>query len=341
MITLKDIAKRAGTSVAVVSKVLNGSKTTAAVREDIRERVLALAKRLGYHPHPIAQGLAKGRTFTIGIVFTYPPLAYLSNFMVSQVIYGIWDKARKMGYNIFLKAPKAQKAGFFPPIADLKGRVDGVIAMGPVRIDDREIEKWNDIDIPLVLLGTHPNYKGSKVDYDNEGGAFLATNYLLNKGHKRIAIIGVGLHYPFMQDRFNGYNKALKRKGLEVSTELVKLVGWRGREGYRACKELLALSSPPTAIFICVGEHIRGVYEAIKESGFRVPQDVELISFDRLPEDFLLGIPLLSLNTFPYTVGLRGTQLLLNIIEGKVHPPKSVRVSLQTIVSVGEKLWGR
>ncbi|MEM0010602.1 MAG: LacI family DNA-binding transcriptional regulator, partial [Candidatus Bathyarchaeia archaeon] len=106
MVTLKDIAREAGTSVTIVSKVLNKSKTTAKVGKDVRERILAVAKRLGYRPNVLARGLQKGKTYTIGVVLTYPSPAFLSSFMASQIISGIWDKVRKAGYSIFLKAPK-------------------------------------------------------------------------------------------------------------------------------------------------------------------------------------------------------------------------------------------
>ncbi|MBC7327895.1 LacI family DNA-binding transcriptional regulator [bacterium] len=226
MATLKDIAREVGTSVAVVSKVLNNSKTTATVTEEMRKRILATAKKLGYRPNVLARGLVKGKTYTIGVLLTYPSPAFLSSFMASQIISGIWDRVRKVGYSIFLKAPNAKKAGFFPPIEDLRGRVDGVIAIGPVRSDDKEVLKWNDIDIPLVMIGTHPHFKGNRVDYDNEGGAYLGTKHLLRRGHQRIGLIGIGLETSFMEDRFRGYKRALQEKGISIDDELVKLLSW-------------------------------------------------------------------------------------------------------------------
>jgi DNA-binding LacI/PurR family transcriptional regulator len=332
MATLKDIAKEAGTSVAVVSKVLNKSRTTATVRPEIKKRILEVAKKLGYQPNILARGLVKGKTYTIGVLFTYPSPAFLSSYMASQIISGIWDKARRAGYSLFLKAPKARKSGFFPPIEDLKGRVDGVIALGPVREDDKEVLKWNEIDIPLVLVGTHPHFKGNRVDYDNERGGYLATRYLLQKGHKRIAIVGISLETSFMADRFNGYKRALWEKGLEVDEELVKLKSWSERDGYIAGRELLELREPPTAIFISIGEHIRGVCEAVREKGLRVPQDLELLCFDRLSENLLPGMPLLSLDTYQYKLGLIGMRTLLSIIEGKVKKPQEIKIPIRKVV---------
>jgi LacI family transcriptional regulator len=332
MATLKEISKEAGTSVAVVSKVLNKSKTTATVRPEIKKKILEVAKRFGYHPNILARGLVKGKTYTIGVLFTYPSPAFLSSFMASQIISGIWDKARRAGYSLFLKAPKARKSGFFPPIDDLKGRVDGVIALGPVREDDKEVLKWNEVDIPLVLVGTHPHFKGNRVDYDNERGGYLATRYLLQRGHKRIAIVGISLETSFMADRFNGYKRALLEKGMEVVEELVKLKSWSEWDGYIAGRELLELSEPPTAIFISIGEHIRGVCEAVREKGLRVPQDLELLCFDRLSENLLPGMPLLSLDTYQYKLGLIGMRTLLSIIEGKVREPQEIKIPIGKVV---------
>jgi LacI family transcriptional regulator len=334
MATLKDIAKEAGTSVAVVSKVLNKSRTTATVRPEIKKRILEVAKKLGYQPNILARGLVKGKTYTIGVLVTYPSPAFLSSYMASQIISGIWDKARRAGYSLFLKAPKARKSGFFPPIEDLKGRVDGVIALGPVREDDKEVLKWNEIDIPLVLVGTHPHFKGNRVDYDNERGGYLATRYLLQKGHKRIAIVGISLETSFMADRFNGYKRALLEKGLDVDEELVKLKSWSERDGYIAGRELLELREPPTAIFISIGEHIRGVCEAVREKGLKVPQDLELLCFDRLSENLLPGMPLLSLDTNHYKLGLTGMRALLGIFVGKASEPVEMRIPIRKIVKV-------
>jgi DNA-binding LacI/PurR family transcriptional regulator len=254
--------------------------------------------------------------------------------MASQIISGIWDKARRAGYSLFLKAPKARKSGFFPPIEDSKGRVDGVIALGPVREDDKEVLKWNEIDIPLVLVGTHPHFKGNRVDYDNERGGYLATRYLLQKGHKRIAIVGISLETSFMADRFNGYKRALLEKGLDVDEELVKLKSWSERDGYIAGRELLELREPPTAIFISIGEHIRGVCEAVREKGLRVPQDLELLCFDRLSENLLPGMHLLSLDTNHYKLGLTGMRALLGIFVGKASEPVEMRIPIRKIVKV-------
>ncbi|MBC7330588.1 LacI family DNA-binding transcriptional regulator [bacterium] len=334
MATLKDIAREAGTSIAVVSKVLNKSRTTATVRPEIKERILEVAKNLGYQPNILARGLVKGKTYTIGVLFTYPSPAFLSSYMASQVISGIWDKARRAGYSLFLKAPKAGKAGFFPPIEDLKGRVDGVIALGPVREDDKEVLKWNEIDIPLVLVGTHPRFKGNRVDYDNEKGGYLGTRFLLQKGHKRIAIVGISLETSFMADRFNGYKRALLEKGLEVDEELVKLKSWSERDGYIAGRELLELREPPTAIFISIGEHIRGVCEAVREKGLSVPKDLELLCFDMLSEDLLPGMPLLSLDTNLYKLGLAGTGALLAIIGRKARQTLEIKIPIRKIVKV-------
>ena len=332
MATLKDIAKEAGTSVAVVSKVLNKSRTTATVRPEIKKRILEVAQKLGYQPNILARGLVKGKTYTIGVLFTYPSPAFLSSYMASQIISGIWDKARRAGYSLFLKAPKARKSGFFPPIEDLKGRVDGVIALGPVREDDKEVLKWNEIDIPLVLVGTHPHFKGNRVDYDNARGGYLATRYLLQKGHKRIAIVGISLETSFMADRFNGYKRALWEIGLDVDEELVKLKSWSERDGYIAGRELLELREPPTAIFISIGEHIRGVCEAVREKGLKVPQDLELLCFDRLSENLLPGMPLLSLDTYQYKLGLIGMRTLLSIIEGKAREPQEIKIPIRKVV---------
>jgi DNA-binding LacI/PurR family transcriptional regulator len=137
-----------------------------------------------------------------------------------------------------------------------------------------------------------------------------------------------------MADRFNGYKRALLEKGLEVDEELVKFKSWSERDGYIAGRELLELREPPTAIFISIGEHIRGVCEAVREKGLRVPQDLELLCFDRLSENLLPGMHLLSLDTNHYKLGLTGMRALLGIFVGKASEPVEMRIPIRKIVKV-------
>ncbi len=336
MATLKEIARIVGTSVPVVSKVLNNSKTTVRVQPKVRERIIQVARELGYRPHPLARGLAKGKTYVIGVLFTYPSPAYLSSLLSAQILAGIWDKARKEGYSLFLNASRRDKMGFFPPIEEVLGRVDGVIALGPVRMDDKEVEKWKALNIPIVMIGYHPKFKGVIVDYDNEGGAYLATKYLIERGHKRIGLIGIGLETSFMWERYKGYERALKEAGIGVEEDLiVKMEGFGEREGYRGALRLLNLKEPPSAIFVAVGEHIRGVCQAVREKEMERREKVVVMNFDKLPGDFSAGVPSLALNTSLYKLGLWAGGLLFKMMEGKEKRTIEKRLPIRRVIQIG------
>ncbi|MBC7327896.1 substrate-binding domain-containing protein [bacterium] len=117
-------------------------------------------------------------------------------------------------------------------------------------------------------------------------------------------------------------------------------MSWRERDGYLSAMELLSLKEPPTAIFITIGEHIRGVCEAVREKGLRVPEDLELLSFDKLPEDWLFGFPLFSLNTSLYKLGLLAARRLLWTIDGRRVSSSEKRLFVGKVIQIGRSKGG-
>lgn len=332
MATLKDVAEKVGVSVAVVSKVLNNSRTNVRVGEALRQKILQTAKELGYHPHHSARALAKGRTFSIGIVFSYPPHLFLRDPSASQIVAAVWDKVNRAGYSIFLKAAKGKKLGFFPPIDDLQGKVDGVIAIGPVREDDMEVEKWNELKMPIVLVGSHPQFKGSIVDVDNEKGGYSATKYLLNLGHRRIGLITIPLESSYVRERYDGYIRALRERGIEPRNEWIQVTDIGDKGGYRAMRKLLSLSQRPTAVFVSVGVCARGAFEAIREEGLDVPGDISFIAFDRFIENFPREMTITTVDWSFYKLGLLSVSLLLRLLQGQLEPPSEKRLPVKLVV---------
>lgn len=332
MATLKDVAEKVGVSIAVASKVLNNSRTNVRVGEALRRKILQTAKELGYHPHHLARALAKGKTFSIGIVFSYPPHLFLRDLSASQIVAAVWDKVNKAGYSIFLKSAKGKKLGFFPPIDDLQGRVDGVIAIGPVREDDKEVERWNELKMPIVLVGKHPQFKGSVVDVDNEKGGYIATKYLLNLGHRRVGLITISLEPSYVRERYEGYMRALRERGIEPQSEWIQITDIGDEGGYKAMKRLLSLPQRPTAVFLSVGVCARGAFEAIKEEGLAVPRDISFIAFDRFMENFPQEMAITTVDWSFYKLGLLSVSLLLRLLQGKLESPVEMRLPVKLVI---------
>jgi len=332
MARLKDIAEKAGVSIAVASKVLNNSRTNVRVGEELRRKIIKIAKELGYHPHPLARGLAKGKTYCVGIVFSYPPHLFLRDPSASQIVAAVWDKLSRSGYNILLKSGKGKHLGFFPSIDDLKGRVDGIIAIGPVRADDEEVEKWNDIEVPLILVGNHPKFSGSSVDVDNERGGYLATKYLLSLGHRRIGLITISPQQSFVRERYLGYLKALKEYGIEPGSEWIKVAEIGDEGGYEAMMGLLSVAEPPTAVFVSAGVCARGALEAIKAAGLEVPKDISFVAFDRFMENFPREISITTVEWSFYKLGLLSASVLLGFLKGKIKEPVNKRLPVRLVI---------
>ena len=332
MARLKDIAEKAGVSIAVASKVLNNSRTNVRVGEELRRKIIKIANELGYRPHPLARGLAKGKTYSVGIIFSYPPHLFLRDPSASQIVAAVWDKVSRSGYNIFLKSGKGKRLGYFPSIEDLKGRVDGIIAIGPVRADDEEVERWNDIDVPVILVGNHPKFKGSTVDVDNERGGYLATNYLLSLGHRRIGLITISPGQSFVRERYLGYLKALKEYEIEPRSEWIKVAEIGDEGGYEAMMGLLSAAEPPTAVFVSAGVCARGALEAIKSVGLEVPKDISFVAFDRFMENFPREISITTVEWSFYKLGLLSASVLLGLLKGKIRGPINKRLPIRLVI---------
>lgn len=331
MATLKEIAQKVGVSVSVASKVLNHSRTNARVSDSLKQKILETAKEMGYRPHQLARALAKGKTYNIGIVFSYPPHIFLRDLSASQIVAAVWDKVNKAGYSIFLKSARGKKLGYFPPIDDLIGKVDGLLAIGPVREDDEEVPRWNDLKIPIVLVGNHPKFKGSVVDVDNELGGYLATKHLLALGHRRIGLITISLEPSYARERYNGYLRALKERGIQPKEEWVQITEIGDEGGYKAAKKLLSLQEPPSAIFVSVGVCARGALEAIKGAGLDVPKDISFIAFDRFMENFPKDIQITTVDWSFYKLGLLSTAVLLRLLNGELKAPAERRLPVRLI----------
>ncbi|MGB9607389.1 MAG: LacI family DNA-binding transcriptional regulator [bacterium] len=331
-IRLKDIARQAGVSVAVASKVLNDSRTNVRVGEELRRKILKIAKQMGYRPNPLARALAKGKTYSVGIVFSYPPHLFLRDPSASQIVAGVWDKVSKAGYNIFLKSNKGKKLGYFPSIEDLKGRVDGVIAIGPVRADDEEVAKWNEFEIPVILIGNHPGFKGSTVDVDNEKGGYLATKHLLSLGHRRIGLITISPQQSFVRERYFGFIRALKEAGIEAKKDWIEIAEIGDEGGYEAMMRLLSSTEPPSAVFVSAGVCARGALQAIRAVGLDVPKDISFVAFDRFMENFPQELSITTVEWSFYKLGLLSASVLLRLMQGTLKGPVRRRLSVKLVI---------
>jgi LacI family transcriptional regulator len=305
--TIARVAQEAGVGVGTVSRVINGS---ASVSEATRRRVLDVVAELGYEPNATARALSTGRTRSVGVIapfFTRPS--------VIERLRGVAPMLAAAGYQLVLfdvERPE-QRARVFRSVI---GRVDGLlsISLAPPPADQRRLEAAG---IPLVLVDqAHDALPCVTVD-DVEGGR-LATTHLLGLGHRRIAFAGDtvdGVHGPAASSRrCVGYQRALGDADLPVHSELVKLRP-HGREAAAIAADLLALESPPTAVFAASDLQALAMVEALEALGARVPDDLSVVGFDDVELARYAGLTTVAQPL--EASGTRGAEILLSALEGE------------------------
>jgi LacI family transcriptional regulator len=309
MITIKDVARAAGVSVATVSRVQNGS---ALVKETTRRRVGEIAARLGYSPHGAARSLITSRTSTIGVL-----LPDLYGEFFSEVIRGIDQTAQHHGYHLLVSSSHDGRPALEAALRSMRGRVDGLIVMWPEMDSDIAVRNLP-AGFPVVLL----NASAAPDAFDvitiaNYDGARAMVCHLLDLGHKRIAIIKGAEGNVDAAERLRGYRAALAEAGVTAVPELEVTGHFDEESGFRATSELMLREARPSAIFAANDAMAVGALSALRESGLRVPDDVALAGFDDIPMARYLDPPLSSVHVDISALGERATLRLLAAIRDK------------------------
>jgi LacI family transcriptional regulator len=306
-ITIRDVAQRAGVSVATVSRVINRS---GVVSEETRRRVEAASAELRYHPHGAARSLITRRTDAFGVV-----LPDLYGEFFSEVIRGMDPLAQESGYHLLLSSSHDDRRQIEFALGAMRGRVDGLIVMSP-NVGGRELAPSLPPDLPVVLLNC--DVQGSPfhaINVDNYGGALSLVRHLVGLGHRRIAMVkGVETNFD-ARERLRGFRAALAEtdgavEGMEAAGDFTEAGGWR------AARELAALDRRPTAVFCANDSMAVGALSALSAAGLRVPDDVAVAGFDDIPIARYLAPPLSSVRVDVHRLGARAVELLCNAVSG-------------------------
>lgn len=323
-VTIKDLAREAGVSVATISRVLNGK---GPVGTDTRERVLTLAAEMHYVPHGAARSLVTTRTNTIGVLL---PDIYGEFF--SELIRGIDLAARRHGYHLLVSGSHSDRAEAAAVLEATRGRVDGLIVMSP-EIDGDTLRATLPSSLPIVLLNSPSRDEAyDSIRIDNYGGAFAMVRHLVELGHHRIAHVGGPSGNHDAQERLRGYREALAALGAERDAALEVEADFSEAGGYQAGQRLLALAPRPQAVFAANDAMAIGVQCAFTEAGVRVPEDIALAGFDDIPIARYLAPPLTSVQVSIDTLGARALERLLIAIDLKNRHERMREVLPATLV---------
>lgn len=321
-VTIKDVAKKADVSYATVSRALNGKY---GVRDKTREKILAVARAMGYTPNAIARGLVKRQTHTIGLI-----IPDITNPFYPEVARGIEDQARASGYSVFLcntNYDKQREADYLNLLSEK--RVDGII-MAPIsnQSAQRLEEAGNMIPVVYVTKRVSGNAL-SFVVIDDERGGFIATKYLIEQGYKTIGYIGPDEKTGNDPgERLAGFRAAFKKFGISVQSRYVRIADFKRETGYNAIARMIEAGNFPRAVFAGNDLLAIGMIQGIKEKGLSVPRDIAIIGFDNIPLAAFPEIRLTTIHQPKYEMGQMAADILLEKIE-KRTPGQPRRVILE------------
>ncbi|MEW5872381.1 MAG: LacI family DNA-binding transcriptional regulator [Chloroflexota bacterium] len=315
--TIRDVAKRAGVGLGTVSRVLNDSPL---VSQTTRQRVLAVIAELNFVPNPTARRLSLGKTLTVAVIvpfFTRP--AFIER--LRGIEHALMESQYDLNiYNVETVKRRDQCIHDVPR----RERVDGVLIISlPPR--DEDVDWLMRADVPIVLVdANHPSLTSfNRVVIDDVHGGLLATQHLIDLGHRRIGYISDWLESPFnftsSRDRFRGYLQALGAAGISARADYHGQ-GEHGRYEARSLAEnMLALPERPTAIFAASDTQAMGVLEAAREAGLKVPEEISVIGYDDIEVAEYLGLT--TIRQLMYESGQRGVELLLDVLEEPNEEP--------------------
>ncbi len=324
-VTINDVANIANVSITTVSRVSNGSK---GVSTKTRRRVLNVIKELDYSPSAMASGLKTRLSRSIGIAVPET----IGDFY-GEVINGIESVATKNGYNLIISLNHHIVRDELSTVNFFKAKkVDGAILV-TTSGDDDYVRSLIEEDYNIVLLDRDPH--GLKVDtvkIDNFRGGYIATEYLLNLGHSAILFIEGVPYIDSSKERFNGYKKALKDKGIKFNSDFILSGDFFVESGYSSIKKYLdKYGLNFTAIFASNDQMAMGAIKALNDKGISVPNKVSIVGFDDSYMSPYVIPPLTTIKQQREEMGKVAAELLLDRISSRY---KKERTPRQVIIPV-------
>lgn len=332
MITLKQVADRAGVSSATVSKVLSN---TPYVSVETRERVLQAVDDLGYVPNLAARALARGRTYNIGVIFPLIHTSLFSDPQTLSILEGVETVVSARGYNILITTPPTpvQKSDQYRRLVRSR-YCDGLILLE--NLPDQRMSRFVAAHgYPFVAIGYQSLEDHSNtIRIDDYEGAYAAAQHLADLGHRHIGIIAAGPMPMFsIRERLRGYRDALTAAGIDYERLPIAHGTFSIDSGGAALLRLLAGACPrPTAI-LCVTDLMAfGAINAARGAGLRLPHDLSIVGFDDIPLAAHIDPPLTTVRQQSRALGETAATLLLDILEKKQSTFDPVVLPTQLIV---------
>jgi LacI family transcriptional regulator len=328
--SINDIARHLGVSKTLVSFVLNGRAKEFRISDDVSRRVLEVAKAMNYQPNRIAQGLRTGKTKTIGLI-----IADVANPFFGKLGREIEQEAALQGYHVIFCSSDENPEKSGAQIAMLQqSQVDGYIISPPIN-SEAQIRSLARGKIPFVLIDRYfPEIECDYIVVDNFDAAYQATSHLLALGHQRIANITMNLNLVNMNERTEGYKKALLDHSIPVDENLIKVLPFShdNKDVTQAIQELLGREDDRKADAILFSTSKIGVMgiECISALGLKIPEDVAVISFDNADAYKICVSPVTVVGQPLQEIGKTAVRIIMDKIEHPHHASKFQHIKLDT-----------
>lgn len=310
--TIINIANLSGFSKATVSKVIRNMPN---VKKSTREKIQKIINEIGYHPDEVARSLVSKKNMNfIGLI-----ISDINNPFFAEVALGVESEAKKRGYNVILcntNYLEEEEKKYINIL--IRNRATGLLLATPT-LDDNNVRELLARKYPFVLITRKvKNLDSNIVSVNHYKSAKMAVNYLIKKGHKKIAHFTVEENTIGVINRLKGYKDALKENDIEFNEDFIfKEIISKIECGYKLAQRLLTSSDRPTAIFASDDLLAIGALDYFLEKGLKVPDDLSIIGYDNIRITSLKSINLTTINQPKFDMGVKSVEILLEQINSK------------------------
>lgn len=344
MITISDVAKKAGVSIGTVSNVIN---KRGNVKKETEEVILKAISELGYIPNSMAQGLKTKQSNIIGVM-----VEDIRAFLSPDIIDGICDFAEQHNYTINLCNLRVDQSVNSISSQEYKNllesehfknsihsnlnllmtaRASGLIYVAEFPRDISGV--LPEMDIPVVYTYSYTNNDMDySVNYDDYHGALKAVEYIISQGHEKIAVISGSINTTPTYKRMQGYQDALMQHGITYRPDFIKTTNWQYKDAYEECSTLLEQADIPTVIFVMSDLMGYAVINAIRDHGLRVPEDISVHGFDDLEFSNYVSPKLTTVRLPLFDIGRKACEMVTQLIEHKEPTEKQVLLKCSHII---------
>ena len=312
-ITIKDVAKKADVSPSTVSRVISDNPN---ISEQTKDKVKKIMNELNYHPNAIARSLVKQETNTLGLVMSRSTEMAFANPFFSEIIQGIAKSTKEQHYNLMISSSDDYKSEYEETIKLYKdGRVDGLIIMAS-RVNDKLISTLKDMNCPFVLIGRSPESTNiPRVDNANIEAAYKMTNFLINNGSQKIALLSGPAGYVVSRDRIQGYKNALKDNKITFKENLIKYTEFDYESGYQVVEKISEETIAKLDHIFALDDLLAvSVINVLLDRGYKIPEDIGVVGFNDQPIAKYINPKLTTVKVPIKEMGKKAAEMLIKII---------------------------